>query len=323
MQLDSENTEVTSSEASISAETTESTAEVTAAAPEAPVEGQAAALTPAEQYQADYKYKVWNEERELDPRVRGIIKSKEDEKWLKDVFERADGIDRIKQHREESNQKLAKINHEVQGVLKAADLGDYATVFNSIVGSKPELKQLLTGMGYSKDEIIRHAYEMAQLTPEQEQYYSRQSELERRNRELEMTLTSREEYEKQRKVETATQDLRTALSQPDIAPLVSAYDQAVGPGAFWDEVRKVGVAHHAMTGQDISVQQAVNEVTRLMRTGQQAFAPMQAAPQAATASRSGELPVIPSVGSGGSQTPARKKVRSLADMRAMAKELTD
>jgi hypothetical protein len=280
------------------------------------------AAAPAPEYKPDLKYKVWGEERELDPRIHGLIKSKEDEEWIKKVFSAADGIDHFKAERDEAKQEYTRVMAEVQNVLKAADLGDYQTIFQSIGIPKPKIHELLTSMGYDKDEIIRHAYELAQLTPEQEQYYSRQRELERQNRELQSSLSQTRQQQYEFEVQTKTQELMQTISQPEISPIVQAFDAHHGSGAFWEEVRQRGIAHFALHKRDMPVQQAVNEVVRLIRSGQQA-SPMQQAATPALQTKSQSLPVIPSVGSGGAQTPARKKPKSLDELKRFAAELSD
>lgn len=272
-------------------------------------------------YKPDLKYTAWGQEKELDPRVHGIIKSKEDEEWVKKLFSAADGVETFKQQRDQTKQEYAQLHSDVQSVIKAADMNDYKTAFEKMGVKRPSIAELATGMGYTKEEIIKHAYTLAQLTPEQESAQNRERELQRQNQLLQADLMSTRQQTYEQQVQTRTQELSQVMSQPDIAPYKQAFDAHHGQGAFWEEVKKQGILAHHMTGQDIPVRQAVDSVLRFMRLGQPAQAqqpiaqPQQVAPVATPAAQpTSELPVIPSVGSGGSSTPTKKRVSSVADI---------
>src|SRR5690606_30996294 len=108
----------------------------------------------------------------------------------------------------------------------------------------------------------------------------------------------------QQEVQLKTSELKMVLSTPDYAPLVEAFDQKNGQGAFWDEVCRRG-EYYDLKGSPKQVMDLVNEVgsiAKLLAT--QAPVQAQATPAANQQVKQNVVPVIPNV-SGASASPAR------------------
>lgn len=274
--------------------------------------------TPA--YTPDFKYKVWGQEKELDPRVRAIIKSKEDEEWIKKQFSAADGVETFKTQAQEARNAQATVMKEVNNVLKAADMGDYKAAFKSMGVDISDIPKVLKGLGYDDRAIIEHAYHLAQLTPEQKAAYAKQDALQRQAQETEMRAQSYETRALQLETRMREQELTQALSHPEIAPIQSAFDQNHGQGAFWEEVKNYGEFVFLKHKKDIPVHEAVVAVARRLSSGvpqvpQQSQSGFRGQPAQATAARSpSELPVIPTMPSGGTNSPTKRAVKSVKDI---------
>lgn len=48
---------------------------------------------PAPEYKPDFSYKVYDTVKEFDPRLRSVIKSKDDEAYIRDIVTKAEGLE--------------------------------------------------------------------------------------------------------------------------------------------------------------------------------------------------------------------------------------
>jgi hypothetical protein len=288
-------------------------------APKAPM----AAVTPEvplpPTYSPNFKYKANGEEKELDERVRGIVKDKETEEWIKKVFAKADGIEAIQQQREHIRNEYNTLRTEAEKVLAAVDKRDYRGALESLGVNVQDIGHVMQGLGFSKQQIIEHAYNLAQLTPEQEQAHARQRELENRAQQQYSANEQLNQKLYQADVQLKTFELRSTLSTPEIAPLVEAFDKHHGQGQFWNQVCQRG-EYYDLKGQTKSTQELVQEVLAFARV--HSPAQVTSAPQATPAHTQQKVPVIPNVG-GGNTSPTRKKISSIESMKQFAQELSD
>jgi hypothetical protein len=282
------------------------------------------AQTPA--YTPSFKYKVYGEEKELDPRLKSLVKTKEDEEWITKIMSKADGIEGVTTQRDLYRNSYQQIKNQGDQILSMVDKGDYAGVLSSL-GAKPSLEQLVDGLKISDDELIRFAYQRATLTPEQKQYYTQAKSLEAQNRDLALQNQQHQELVQNIQIQQREGELSQALSTPDIAPIAQAFDREHGQGAFWEEVRQRGIAHFALHKVDAPVAQMVQQVASRLKVYAQNAAPLaqaQATPamqSAPTPTKSpAELPVIPVVPTGGT-SPARRKFKTFDEMERESNEL--
>jgi hypothetical protein len=292
--------------------------------PPGQVQAEASTQTPA--WSPDFKYKANGEEKELDERVRSVIKDKETEEWIKKVFAKADGIESIQSQREHYRNQYNTLQEEAGKVLDAVDKGDYRGALQSLGVNTQDIGQVMTGLGFRKEDVIKYAYGLAQLTPEQEMAQARQRELEQYNREQTSTTEKLNQKLYQADVQLKTFELKSVLSSPEVTPLVDAFDRQHGKGAFWDQVCQRG-EYYNLKQVDKSTQELVEEVMRFARASQpmqqQPTATQQYAPQATPATHvQQKVPVIPNVMSGGG-SPAKMKTTSLKGLKQFAASLED
>jgi hypothetical protein len=278
------------------------------------------APAPAPAYSPDFKYKVFGETRELDPKVREFIKDKESEEYFKSVFSKADGIEGMKEQREHYRSQYNNLAQEAQKVIAAVDSGNYGEALSQLGVDTKNIGQVMQGLGFRKEDVIKYAYGLAQLTPEQEQAYARQRELEQYARQKDQSVSEAEQKLMQADVKLRTFELKSVLSTPEYASLVSTFDQSQGQGAFWNHVCERG-DYYFRRGVDKPVHEVVEEVAKTFKAFMPQSQPQQGAP-AQVVKPSANVPVIPTVGSGGA-SPARRKVQTLADMKAFAANLED
>lgn len=279
----------------------------------------------APDYVPDFKYKVYGQEKEMPESVRSLIKSKEDEEYFRDLFTKADGVEAMKAHREHYRKQFNELQSEVSKVLDMTEKGDLAGALSTIGWNPKDIAKTAQALGWDKRQIIEYAYQLANLTPEQEQYQNqlRQAEQEKLNlaKQQQQLQTQLEQFQ----VQTRQAELQSALSSPEVAPIKEAYDKIYGPDAFEHEVIKEGQWHFYARKVDMPVQQVVREILERARRivqpqSQQQVSTPQVQP---TPQRREDLPVIPAMGSGSSRAPVSKKVTSIEEMKRIAQTLSD
>lgn len=271
-------------------------------------------------YSPDFKYKANNQVKELDPRLHAIIKDKETEEWVKDVVSRAEGLDSVKADREQIRAHFSNLQTEAQKVIGAVDQGNYGGALQMLGVDTNNVGAVMQGLGFKKRDILEYAVTLANLTPEQEQSYARQRELELQGRQQQTHAQVLEQRLQEADVRWRSLELKSTLSTPEYASIVQAYDQSNGQGAFWNYVCERGDYWH-QKGVEKSVSDVVAEVAKMFKPFITAPAHAQS-PQATAAKAPGQVPVIPTAGSG-SASPARKKTTNLAAMKAFAANLED
>ena len=280
-------------------------------APEVPV-SEVEAQEPA--YQPDYSYKVMGERKELPEWTRGLIKSKEDEQTFRDLFERAEGLHEVKRHRDELSEQMRGLREQYQPVVEQVQMAAHYFQQN-------DLDNVFRVLGIPENAVLKYSINKLQLqqNPQQAQLYNETVEqrhakmqLENQNRVLQQQLSDH-------RVQQTNYHLDQELGR--VSDVVSSFDSRFGAGAFREEVIKRGIAHYNLTGQDLSVTQAVSEVARIV-------APPQAAAPQATQTLSPDRPkvVAPTEGKpalptikGNATSPARSEIRSIEDIRALAR----
>ena len=267
--------------------------------------------TPA--YTPNYKFKVMDKELEFDEFVRPSITSKEHEQKLKELYEKAYGIDEVKKLRDNIRDEYKTYKEQANPVLdmvskatKAYHADDLDTTFEIL--------------GIPKNKILQYAVKQIQLedlSPEQKaaynqdrqfkrEYLTQQEQLQQMQAEVESTKTQQRAWE-----------LDQAISKPEVAQFAQAFDQRNGPGAFRNEIIMYGASRFQLTKEDLSPEQIISDIVK--KYGMQATQSQVAnqTPQQMTAPK--EVPVIP-VAKGGSSSPAYRQVKSLKDLEQIRKD---
>lgn len=290
---------------------------------------QAGGAAPAA-YTPNFKYKVLKEEREIPEWARGIVKSADVEKQVRDLFERADGLESVKQHRDvlvQENQvfreQVLPFYQEAQQALNFARQGDLDSFFNTV--------------GIPEVAILKYALHRLQLRDKPEALAAHNEMVGLRQQNL--TLQQQVELAQQqaRQVATAQKEteLQTTLGRPEILSAVQAFDARMGkPGAFRAEVIRRAQMMHAATGQDPTAEQAVGEMLRLIGwNGGETPAAQAAQPPAqngavnagavaggtAQAPGAGAKPTLPNIRGRGT-SPAKSVPKSVDELRKLARE---
>lgn len=274
----------------------------------------------APEWKPSFKYKAYDKEYDIDEPYRKFIKDKESEEMIAKLFSKSHGFENLKEMHTKVRQELASIKPEYEKLNGALDELNYMYSKGDYAGFFERLK-------IPENVIVQRAMEILKLQdlPEdQKRAYNESRELQRRSYGLEKINLDLSEKLQNLEVQTRTIQLEKVLSQPDIAQTAQAFDQIYGQRAFWNEVVNAGVAHHAMTGEDLPPHEAVKKVVDKfapflkMQTQGSTTNPATGQPQPLTKPK--EVPVIPNTGAAGAISPTKRNIRSVDDLRKLREE---
>lgn len=272
-------------------------------------------------YQPNFKFKVLDQEKEIDEWLKPVIKDADTEKKVRELYERAHGLDHVKGDRQRIRDSFTNFQNEVAPQLA---LVSHA---NKLLATKDYDTLLGSVLKIPDDDILKQAHkilQMREMPPEQRQALENARQANQRMFELENQNQYLSQSHEQVAVQARTQELDWTLQRPDVSQLASAYDTRAGrQGAFRQAVIERGQYHAYTSGRDLSPEQAIQEVlqflggpTALIPAPQNAQNQMQPSQQVSTEKK----PVITNI-QGRGTSPAKKVIRSLDDIRKKAKEM--
>jgi hypothetical protein len=276
----------------------EGNAVVAPTTPEVPV-------TPA--YTPSYKYSVRGQEKEISEKYRALIKTAEDEKELKELFEKAEGLDFVKQDRSSLKQEYEGFKQQITPYLQ--DYNKFTTLRD-----KGNLGAAFQVAGISDDQIFEYAVQRLQMeqNPHQAQLYKNHNDASLQMIEMEGKIQQYQQMEQSIQAQQFEYNLTQALgAHKDV---VDQIEQKWGkPGSFRDEVVSLGISEFNQ-GRHLTEQQAVEAVVNKYKP----FV-SQATPQATQAQPYQRPATIPNVGTSNISVIS-KKPKSIDDLKAMARE---
>lgn len=284
----------------------------------------------------NYKLKVMDEEKEIPEAFRALIKDEASEKEVREIFEKAYGLDHAKPKHETVKKELGEVKQAHQqvstrmaqweGNLKRLETAAHAAP------ESPDFEQFLSFWKIPDDTLYKYVQrkleyqeELAALSPAQRAQVEQAQRTEAQTRQV---LTQNQQLQQA----YAQQALQTRLGQvdqlvysrPDIAEVAQQYCAGKkDPSAFKTLVQTVAKQVYFTTGKDISVEDAIRETMSQLGYEESDAAPATspqapaAAPAPLTTAAQRKLPVIPTVGSGSGAAPVKKVAGSIAELREM------
>lgn len=265
------------------------------AAPQAPV------------YQPNFKYSVRGQEKEIDEMFRALIKDQESEKKIKELFEKAEGLDFVKQDRTTLKSEYEGFKGQVTPYLQ--EYHKFTTLRDN-----GNLGAALQVAGISDEQVFEYALQRLQMSenPQLANAYKATTEQALQQFDMEGQLQRYQQMEQQLQAQQFDFNLTQAISAH--RDVVSAIESKWGqPGSFKDEVVLYGIAEFNRGNHALSEQQAVEAVLNKYKPF---LAP--ATPQAPVTPHQAPQ-VIPNVG-GSNVSPVKPLVKSMADLRQAARE---
>jgi hypothetical protein len=253
-----------------------------------------------------------------DPAAAPAVPSYTHEKKLRELYEKAHGMDYFKGDRDKIRETYTKYRQETEPVM--SDLKKAAHFLKN-----KDYDNFFSVLGLGENEFMQHAVEKAklmQMDPQlraqieaQKQLSAQQYDAQSENQLLKSKLEAIESAQFQ-------QTIHSALSQPDVVSVAEAFDARVGqPGAFRMEVLRRGDQHFQLTGRNLPPEQVAREVAMLVGGGMQpAQVQAQSQAQQAPVVAPAQKPVIPNV-VGRQASVVKKLPGSLDDLRKMAADM--
>jgi hypothetical protein len=287
----------------------------------------AQAVASQQAWQPNFKFKFMDQEKEFDDWAKKVL-NQENEKSIRELYEKAHGLDFVKQRFHKTRDELNLTKKEFE---------ELRTTWNELSGmyQRGDLNSFFGALKIPDEKIFE--YVQARLNymnapQEQRMAMDQQNELQRRAYLLEKQNQELQQRYEQEAIQARNHTLESELSKPDVTSIAQAYDARVGQGAFRELVIERGVTAYHMTGKDITPAEAVAQALRIVGhvsaqpQQQSAMAAMQQAPmqqqqQVAAAPVAKEVPVIPNVGSRNT-SPAKKAPRTLDDIKKLAEQFS-
>lgn len=262
------------------------------------------ATAQSQEYTPSYKYKVLDEEKEFDTRLHGIIKSKDDEEFLRDLYTRADGLENYKQKLSMRDTEFDTYRNQMAPVVEG---------FKKLKAARDsgKLQDLFYDLGLDEDTVLQYALSIAseRELPEQQRVAVQQNrDYERKVSELESRLSSYEESIQQERIAAQVNDLSALVSNDSVKDIREALQSSGND--LRDTVIKYGVGIYQTTGKEPTVQEAFNAVVNQYR----ALMPRVDKQQTTQIVQQKTLPRVK--GEGGMKQA--QKVLTLADLQKMA-----
>lgn len=277
----------------------------------------------------EFKFKVMDKEHEIPEMFRSLIKDPDSQKAVKDIFERAYGLDPVKGRMKEYQTQLGDIKPKLQAF--EAGVNELRTFVQ-----KDDFDSFLKYLNIPEEKMLQWAVNKAkymELPPEQRQVQDakraaeeRLYQLEKQNRDLETQFVEQKNHAK-------VTDLRTELTKPDITNFSKAYDQRVGKeGAFIEAVIEVGkAAYFGSQGKvDLTAAEAVQRVVALaggfpsQQTGAAPVLPAQGVQTEAHGSGAGspgKKNTLPNLAGKSATSVSKPRFKSLDEIRKHAQTL--
>lgn len=278
----------------------------------------------APSYQPNYKFKAHGKEHEIPELLRGVMKDKDTEKYVHDLFEKAYGLGPIKQRFQETREELQSVKQELGGVME--QVTEARTAYQ-----RNDIDSMLDIFQIPHEKMLQWAVEKVQLSqmpPEQRNALEGKRELERKLHEQEKSYRSTSQEQMQVQQEHLRQMLELTLERPDFTAAAQAYDTRKGKeGAFKDLVIQVGKSEWALNQKHLTPLEAAQKALELLggipAAPEKAAAtpPAQATPAAPAQTAKKTLPNLTGAGAKASSAPAKAPMKSLDDLKRRYDEI--
>lgn len=277
------------------------------------------------QYTPNYKFKVKDKELDFDDFIKPSLKDAETEKKVRELYEKAYGLDEVKSDRQLLKEKAKDFETKYTNVEQGLKtLGSYA--------QKKDFRTFFDILNIPRQDIINYALEelkYEELPADQKAIIEAQRQ---REQEYEQTSWQNRQLQQQMQqlsLQQATFELNQELAKPEVASAITAFETRFGkPGAFRAEVIRRGQYYEQVHRTSPPASQLVAEVLQIVGGIPQA---QQGAggshgtleTQAQIVQNQQSKPVIPVMSGGGSaKSPVKKVPTSIDDLRKMRQQLS-
>jgi hypothetical protein len=284
-------------------------------------EAQAAAAAAQAEYKANLTYEVSKQKKQFDEVFKEVIKNEAQEKKLRELYEKADGLDIVKQSRDSFKNRFEEYQKQWQPVeqdlktvgkyLQAGDLDNFFKMFQV-----PEQKVV---------DWMAQKIQYNQMSPEERARVDNLRQVRGENyRKSDEVETLRQSLEKQ-EVQHLTFQLDMLRETQKYADAAAAFDERLGkPGSFEEKLFDFGeLLSQRNGGQTVPPKQVFEMMVKEYGLEGQAPTP-GAPPQARTVVTTPpvEKPTVTQIKGSKTATPVKRQFRSIKDLETYQKELS-
>jgi hypothetical protein len=283
------------------------------------------------EYVPNMKYNFMDEELEFDDKIKGFIKSKEDEDFFRDMV--------TAQKAHEKYKELGGIRDIQSKIEEYPELETVKKSFNELNTEVDQLQGMLKSgnieqfrdyLGIPKEQLLKWAANEARAMqdPNEAARLQQEYQQQQQNFNLQYQHDMMQNNIQQQQIQERHSQLDAELGS---SPVAQAYDNLVGAGSFRQAVIDHGLTELQRTGRDVTVQEALQAVqdkfkglvaseTVGTQNPENSTTTKVNDPKQTVVINQGGQKTIPNLRGGGT-SPAKKKFTSLAQIKAHAKTL--
>jgi len=262
----------------------------------------------AAEYVPNLKYKVLDEEREIDhPLFKQMVKDADTEKQVREIFEKAAGLDIYKNKYSTLDTEHKRIAQEYGEVQEAVE--------QLKVYWANDKEKFFESMGIDPKQVyawVQEKIKYLDLPQEQKELYDRERATRLRNVEIEQQHARYEAAIQKQQLQARSFELDQGIANPQVSQVAKTYDEIYGQGSFRQEVIKHGALEYQLRGQDVPVGEALSAVFAKAKALTDRLS-SGAAPKV-------EPKVIPTVRAGAG-SPAKKRITSIDELKKLAESM--
>lgn len=270
-------------------------------------------------YTPNYKFKHHDNTYEFDESLKEVVTNEEREAKLRELYEKAYGLDAVKPKYQEVKTKFEELNKEytdlnsgIQNLDAMVQRGDFDQFFDSIKIPKEKIYQwVVNQVNYQ------------QASPEEKQRMDTQLETQRQAYLNEQAFQSTQQQLEAQKETFLKREMDLVMMQPEVKQFAEAYNAKAGqPDAFYKFALERGETAWVTRQQEYSAKQAVDEALGLLKplmgdVGQSQPTHPSATGQQAPPQSQQKPKVIPNVQGKATSPVSTPRIKSLDQLRAL------
>lgn len=269
---------------------------------------------PAPAYEPVMTYNFRKEAREIPEQFKSIITDQESNDLVRNLFEKSDGLDFMKERRDQARAELETYRNEVTPKLQKFEDFNHFLEAGDIASARRVL-------GITDEQIAQEAIRLIRMQDAPQGVQQANPDL---------ALQMRDQQRQNETLQAQLQEQNTLRAQSEFdmaiqqnAAAINAYESKFGQDSFKTMVATHGMQQEQM-GRKLSISEAVNEV--MERYNLSSFAPQVAAPvapaqtQPTTQQAPATFPAITTKNSGSTSAVAQN-VKSFDDLVALSAKI--
>ena len=270
-------------------------------------------------YTPNFKYTVGGKEKEIDEMFRSLITDAETEKKIREVFERADGLDLVKQSRSEIKQQFESFKEQTMPHLQTYD--KFVTLRDH--GSLEALDAALKVAGIDEEKLFELMVRKleAEKNPTLQQMHQGMAQNILSSYDQQRQLQSYQQMSEQTHLQSLQNEVQETLAAN--SETIAQIESILGKeGAIAEEMMNYGALMMQLHNKFVSPKEAFDHAISKFSPFLSKIQP-QAPQAAAQAQQPHQAPKTLPIAKGASAGVVKTLPKSIGDLRKMANEVTE